>query len=113
MKKEISYVPKNVCPLDFLAQLGERTADAWIFFDESVYDNLLNSSGVIVSFRDFESRERHLLWEETEEYPKTEVFLLIPEEGGWGRVKSISAIDIAFDCWRPDPKEIFFLKMEE
>ena len=30
MKKEVIIVPEDKCPLDVLAEMGERTANAWI-----------------------------------------------------------------------------------
>ena len=36
MKVEDLFVPTDKCPLDFLAEMGERIKGAWILFDDTV-----------------------------------------------------------------------------
>ena len=112
MKTEDLFVPTDKCPLDFLAEMGERIANAWIFVDDSVIENLKNSDGV--------THERgdncfFLSWEATEEYPKTEVIYRDFEYTGWHYIIVIEADDIAFKKLdeNKEPEYIFRLKMAE
>lgn len=113
MKKEITLVPKDKCPLDFIAKMGERTANAWIFLDASAYNKLLISDGCEVCTRKDDEGRILLKWEATDEYPRAEVLLNIPTPTGWGQIVYIEAENIAFTFAMADPKEIFFLKMAE
>lgn len=113
MKPEIKLVPKDKCPLDVLAEMGERTKRAWIFLDASAYNKLLEGEGCQVYTRDGDEDRILLRWEATDEYPKTEVLLEIPTPTGWGEVISIEAEDIAFTLALADPEDIIFLKMAE
>lgn len=40
MKKEVILVPKDKCPLDVLAEMGERTKNAWIFLHQNATEKL-------------------------------------------------------------------------
>lgn len=46
MKKEVTLVPKDKCPLDVLADMEERTADAWIYFHENAVKKLEKSCDI-------------------------------------------------------------------
>lgn len=113
MKKEVILVPKGKCPIDVLAEMGERINHAWIFLHKNAYDMLKSSDGV-----EFEKRRRGcctLTWEATEDYPKTEISLycgIIIDSTSWVSVRRISAVDITFRQV-DDPEDIFFLQMEE
>ena len=108
MKKEVILIPKDKCPLDYIAEMGERTKNAWIYIHENIYDKLIKSDGVSA---EYEKTYFELTWEETEEYPKTEILVNYGVE--WYSVCNISAEDIAFKDKVDDPEEIFFLKMDE
>lgn len=113
MKKEVITVPKDKCPLDVLAEMGEQIKDAWIFLHRNAFEKLKNSDGVSGE----EERKLGLYvltWEATEKYSETR---LITDLGGlsadWTIILSISASDIAFNILSEDPEEIFFLKMDD
>lgn len=112
MNVEDLVVPTDKCPLDFLAEMGERIANAWIFVDKSVIKNLKNSDGVT-----YEPccNCYSLSWEATEECPKTEVLYQDFERTGWYYIIAIEADDIAFKelYKKEEPEYIFRLKMAE
>lgn len=113
MKKEVILVPKDKCPLDVLAEMGERTENAWIFLDATAYNKLLESDGCEAYSRENDNERIMLKWEATEDYPATAVLLEIPTTYGWGKIISIEAEDIAFTLCMADPEDLFFLKMAE
>lgn len=115
MKKEVILVPKDKCPLDVLAEMGERIRNSWIFLHENAYEHLLKSKGVRHSTGNImnANQETWIKWDATEEYPETVIFCEVPSPKGWGKISSIKADDIAFVLPPHDPEDIFFLKMEE
>ena len=116
MKKEVIIVPKDKCPLNLLAEMGESIRNSWIFLHENAYERLVNSEGAKASGVDTLNRNKTicLIWEATEEYPKTVVFCEVPPAKGWGKISGIEAEDISYSMICPnDPEDIFFLKMEE
>ena len=115
MKKEILRVPKNMFPLDYISMFGDRTANSWIFIDNSIYEKMVSSHGCIVDTSSCDAEHFHLIWEATEVFPRTEVYGKRPPspDYGWGEFELIIADDIAFDLWTADPDEIFFLSMVE
>ena len=70
MKKEVILVPKDKCPLDVLAEMGEITEKAWIFLDASAYNKLLESDGCKVYGSEKDDGKIMLKWEATDEYPR-------------------------------------------
>lgn len=97
MKKEVIIVPKDKCPLDVLAEMGERTKNSWLFFHSNIIEKLKESKGATYE----EGNKQGTLvftWEETKEYPETKIVIdicaLCTE---WKPVICISASDIAFD----------------
>lgn len=113
MKKEVILVPKDKCPMDVLAEMGERTKESWIFLHSNAVENLQHSDGVSCE----EGRKQGTLvltWEATDTYPETRVVVDISALcTEWKPIILISASDIAFDLMPVDPEDIFFLKMAE
>lgn len=111
MKKDVINVPMDKCPLDVLAEMGERTKDAWIFLHMDAVEHLQHSDGVSSE----EGRKQGTLvltWKETKEYPKTRLVVnLCGFDACWKPIISISASDIAFTLMPDDPEDIYFLKM--
>ena len=110
MKRETTLVPMDKCPLDVLAEMGERTSNAWIFLHLSVLKKLKESCD---TFNDFNHNRHYLTWEATEEYPATEVVINNKVHTDWVEIFRISASDIAFSVRPRNPEEIYFLKMDE
>lgn len=112
MKVEDLFVPTGKCPLDFLAEMGERIQNAWIFVDKSIIENLKNSDGVQCE-KGYNCRI--LTWAATDKYPKTEVMYKQFMGTGWYIIITIDADDIAFkDLYKiKDPDCIVRLKMAE
>lgn len=109
MKKEVIIVPKDKCPLDVLAEMGEQTKSSWIYLHKTAFDKLMSEN---CSKKD-EMTFCELTFEETDDYPKTTILINDTGGGVWFTVCSISANDIAFKGRAMDPENIFFLKMEE
>ena len=115
MRRDI-LVPKDMCPLNKLAEMGESIRKSWIFLHQNAYDRLVKSEGAKPSGGDSVNRNKTtcIIWEATKEYPKTVVFCEVPEAQGWGKITGIEAEDISYSMICPiDPEDIFFLKMAE
>ena len=113
MKKEVILVPKDKCPLNLLAEMGESIRNSWIFLHENAYERLMRSEGVMPSGGDSVNRNKTtcFMWEAIP--CSTVVYCEVPEKNGWGKVVAISSADIAYSSCPIDPKNIFFLKMAE
>lgn len=111
MKKEVILVPKDKCPLDVLADIGEQTKNAWIFLHQNAVYKLKHSEGVTVE--KLNGPFLKFTWETTEVFPKTKVILQDSSTNDWVLIYSISSDNIAFKERAVDPEEILFLKMEE
>jgi len=110
MKKEVILVPKDKCPLDVLAEMGERTRNAWIFLHLNAFKKLKDDCDTCKS----NYFDKNLLtWWATEEYPATEVVINDKAHTDWVEIFRISASDIAFVVRSANPEEIYFLKMDE
>ena len=110
MKKEIIKVPKDKCPLDVLAELGERTRNSWIFLDHSSLRKLKDTADWIQPH--LHTRSNGLHWNATKDYPSTTIEVENRVDRIWLFVRYIKAEDIAFQTPPQDPDELFFLKME-
>lgn len=115
MKKEVILVPKDKCPLDVLAEIGERIKKSWIFLHENAYQNLLKSEGSRFSIGNSmdSSQTALIMWAATKHFPKTAVSCEVPSVRGWGKITYIEAEDISFKLPANDPEDIYFLKMDE
>ena len=113
MKKEVVIVPKDKCPLDVLAEMGEKTKDSWIFLHSNAVEKLQHSDGVSSK----EGRKQGTLvltWEATEDYPETRIVVdVCGLNAEWKPIILISDSDIAFNLMPVDFEELFFLKMAE
>lgn len=111
MKTEVTIVAKDQCPLNVLAELGNRTQGAWIFLHHSVV-NKLRSMPYDLFERSYGNIK--LTWNATEDFPKTSITIRISSISSWKPVYEIEAEDIAFKYPNfANPEEIFFLQMEE
>ena len=113
MKKDVTTVPKDKCPLDVLAELGERTRNAWIFLDANAIEKIA-SIAVDCCTRPFVGFQEYSYFPD---FPETSIQIeMNPSEDSdkvWWEVYCIESSDIAFHFPADDPAEIFFLKMEE
>lgn len=106
MKKEVIIVPKDKCVLDVLAEMGERTKNSWIFFHKNVVKKLQKTADANYSA----ATVRTLIWNETEEFPKTELYIDISAKI-WCSVIDIKATDIAFEKDAEDPENLYFFQI--
>lgn len=113
MKKEVIIVPKDKCPLDVLAEMENRTANAWIFLHSNAVEKLQRSDGV--SCKEGNKVGTIVLTREaTEDYPETRVVIdVCAMATEWKSIILISASDISFNLMPVDPEELYFLKMDE
>ncbi len=107
--EKIMNCPIDKCPLDLLAELGERTKDCKIYLDQKALEKLQESCSKSVST---DSRLLSMFWAASRTYPSTE--LLVSKEktkDGYFEILYIKADDIAFEEPSCNPKEIFKIKM--
>ena len=109
MKKEVILVPKDKCPLDVLAEMGERTKNSWIFLHQNAVDKLRRTADEICEIA---VGVNSFYWKSTEEFPET-ILRFDISRGVWSKVTRITADDIAFKITSTDPEDIYFLKMDE
>lgn len=109
MHIDITYVPKDKCPLDVLAEMGSATIISWIFLHKNAIEKLVKTADSICGF----AGHTQLSWKATDKYPET---VLVYDDIGsntWFKVLRINASDIAF-VYAPDsPAYLFFLEMED
>lgn len=110
MRRDL-IVPKGQCPLDVLAEQGDKIHNVWILLHRSVTDELENSEGVIKS--NFNGGKL-LVWKATEEHPEDMVVYHEFEKTGWYVLTNVCSEDIAFsDITKvQNPEEVIFVKME-
>lgn len=114
MKKEVITVPKDKCPLDVLAEMGEQIRNSWIYLHSNVYEKLRTICHSYGTYNRMNDPESALFkWHATKDYPETVVFCDVPKGTHWARIQSIKASDIAYDMLPHDPESLFFLKMDE
>ena len=113
MKKEVILVPKDKCPLDVLAEMGERIENAWIFLHSDDVENSYNNTcGFCINKGHGTLGAKDLIWED--DYPKIAVTidaLALPTE--WHPIIQMSYADNIDYIMPSDPQEVLFLKMEE
>lgn len=110
MKKEVTLVPKGKNPLSILAEMGDRTKDAWIFLHQGVANELRRDSN---GYEELASSMIRLRMNATEEFPSRSITIETEGFGAWNRVRIIEADDIAFNYESLDPEEIIFIKMDD
>lgn len=115
MKKEVILVPKDKCPLVVLSEMEERIRNSWIFLHENAYLRLLKSKGASYSISNHMNANQTavIVFEATEKYSKTVVYVEVPTTKGWGKVTGIEAEHICFGMAKNDPEDIYFLKMDK
>ncbi|MBO4815741.1 MAG: hypothetical protein J5507_02150 [Clostridia bacterium] len=111
MKKEVTLVPKDKCPLDMLASLGTRTGSAWIFLHQNAVEKLTSiaDDSIIRPVSGFRSCH----WNPTKDFPETYIQIEENSDKIWLEVYRIDADNISFQFPSDDPCNIFFLKMAE
>lgn len=108
MEKEIILVPKNKCPLDILAEMGEKIKDSWIHFHQNLIEELADSADICFCTATTEITAYKLTWRAKNRTPKTEI-VLKSTTSEWFSVDSIFASDIAFKYASNNPDSLYFL----
>lgn len=109
MKKKVTIVPKDKCPLDILAEMGDRTKNAWVYLHWEAVNKLEKTCDGYEEL----AHSIRLSWNATDEFPSTTITIGTEVIGTWKPVYFIEAEDIAFESQASDPEEIFFLKMDD
>ena len=113
MRKEVTPVPKDKCPLDVLAEMGERTKNCQIFLHHTALEKLLHSDGVSAK----EGKKLgtlELTWATTRHHPEERVVVdVCGMATDQKSVILISSTDISFTLIPTDPEDLYFLKMED
>ena len=109
MSIEITIVPKDKCPLEVLAELGEKTAGAWIFLHTNVVQKLRSTAeGLELFYNSF-----NLKWNNCPKQCSTLMKISeTPNHLLWHEVLEMNSKNIAFKHPSINPNEIFFLQME-
>lgn len=109
MKKEVMLVPKDKCLLDMIAEMGERTKNAWFFLHTNVVEELQHSYGVSSE----EGRTRGTLvltFKATEEHSEKKVAInLAWSDVSWKPITYISDLYLI----PVDFEDIYFFQMAE
>ena len=109
MKVVYDYVPEDMCILDYLADLGDRIKNAWIFCDDDCIEQMKTRANKSMVY---EGIPYTFHWDAvTGKYPPADVVIYSGES--WNSFVKIDADDIAFKKKAKDPEEIFFLKMKK
>lgn len=111
MKKEVILVPKDKCPLDVLAEMGEQTKSAWIFLHRNAVEKLTSTADDHLVHMHCNSQQFY--WEATDAFPDTLLWIEIHSDTVWLKVYRIEADDIAFKLPADNPDDIIFVKMDE
>lgn len=111
MKVEITYVPKDECALNVVANLKEHTIKAWLFMHDNVIQKLKKTCD---RGKCIDSKYLSFEFFATDDYPSTKIlFSKSDKNSQWHEVIEIKADDIAFEHKPRNPERIFFFKMEE
>ena len=110
MKKSIILVPKDQCPLDIIASLGERTRKAWLLLHKSVVEKLSKTADHVL-LSGVDQIPFAFVFDKTSNSPETQVYLQQTEEKEFFFVSDIEAEDIAFTTPATKPKEEITIKM--
>lgn len=111
MKKEVTFVPKDKCPLDILAEMEEGTKSAWIFLHRNAVEKLISTADDHSPHQHSDFQE--LRWNATDDFPETVIWIDLHPDKVWLEIYRIDANDIAFNLPVDDPDNILFLKMAE
>lgn len=119
MKERNEVVPKEMCPMDWLAEQKGQIVGANIFLDETCVSRLTETCD---TEKDLSSVDKMLQWSATEKYPETRLWLrrtneyAIDSEMGcnvYFLLIEVEAADIEYKKCPPAPKENIFLTMED
>lgn len=104
-------MPKDKCPLDVLAEMGEQTKSAWIFLHRNAVEKL-------ISIAEGHNPHQHsgfheFRWNATDDFPETVIWIELHPDKVWLEIYRIDADDIAFNLPADDPDNILFIKMDK
>lgn len=112
-------VPKNKCPLDMIAKMGEDSRNAWLFLDHNCKEDLFQKADDVITGEgssSYEGMTHTLVWAATDQFPETklviELFTGHEDFIGTWAVKQIVADDIAFEKRTAIPTEVYLFKKE-
>lgn len=106
-KKPIE-IPRDMCPLDVIAEMGEKAEGCGIFLSNSVMRKLIKSEGSIMENHD---GDVVMIWSATDKHPETKIVVRKSSFTDWNLIIRIEAEDICFKKIPPDPEKLVFLTM--
>lgn len=113
MKLEFITVPRDKCPLDVLADMGDQTSNAAILLSPNAMKKLKGTADIDEKL---DEATMFLSWKATDKFPQTSIILVKETcnlRGIEYRAVYINAADIAFRCQRhKEPEVEYVLEME-
>ncbi len=106
-------VPKNKNILDFLAEMGEKTKNAWIFLHESIISDVTREEGT--DYAHHERGLRYFFWtSKAREHAHSRMICSVSQNREWYMVGEIMAPGVAFEkcCKNRKPDYIILLQKE-
>lgn len=114
MKKEVIIVPKDKCPLDVLADMGEKLLGVGILFSITSLNKL---RGTADRYEKLDPTAYLLSWNATKDFPQTTLIVVGEYSSDSSayeyRATYINADDICFRTQWDDRALDYFLTMEE
>lgn len=101
-------IPKNECPLNFIANMEEETENARFYLGKNAVEKLRSTA----DFQNYRGAYERLFWEETDECYSA-LIKIIPVCEDFFLIAEITADEIDFKKNPKSPEYIFFLEMEE
>lgn len=111
LNMEYLFVPKDKYPLDFLAEMGDRNKNSWIFLHESIITELRNNTDCMHEYA--VSNLEILTWKISSPYYRTKLFYSCFENMPLYTTLKIISNEIAFKeiSIIEQPDHVFLLKM--
>ncbi len=114
MKNEVITVPKDKCPLDVLADMGEKLLGVGILFSVTALNKL---KGTADRCEELDSTAFLLYWNATVKFPQTILIVVSEPSEVYGLIQYraiyINATDISFRRQWDNRTVDYFLTMEE
>ena len=106
-------VPKNKHILDFLAEMGDKTKNAWIFLHRNITDDVIREKGT--DFTQEEHGLRYFFWtSKARHHAHSMMSCSVSQNREWYMVGKIMASGVAFEkcCENKKPDYIILLQKE-
>lgn len=111
IKPQYLECPDDTCPLDLIANLGERTRNSRIYLGEKAIERLKSTCNKHVHT----GGSLSIFFNASKSFPSTELLIKMHDEekDGYFEIRYIKAEDIPFEEPSSNPNEIFKIEMKE